>query len=94
MTDGDNLYLEVEIKDLGYRGGRPDGTRRIDAQRPTFYSLTEAEVILEQRFHYYNYTRTHTSLGDKPPSTLPSCQKRCIVIRPHSFQGRNIKWIL
>ncbi len=36
----------------------------------TFYTLKEAQVILEQWRHHYNHIRPHTSLGYKPPAPL------------------------
>lgn len=36
----------------------------------TFYTLKEAQVILEQWRHNYNHIRPHTSLGYKPPAPL------------------------
>jgi len=36
----------------------------------TFYTLKEAQIILEQWRHHYNHVRPHTSLGYKPPAPL------------------------
>ncbi len=36
----------------------------------TFYTLKEAQVILEQWRHHYNHIRPHTSLGYRPPAPL------------------------
>jgi hypothetical protein len=36
----------------------------------TFYTLKEAQVLLEQWRHHYNHIRPHTSLGYKPPAPL------------------------
>ena len=36
----------------------------------TFYTLKEAQVILEQWRHHYNHIRPHSSLGYKPPAPL------------------------
>lgn len=36
----------------------------------TFYTLREAQVILEQWRHHYNHIRPHSSLGYKPPAPL------------------------
>ena len=33
-----------------------------------FYSLAEAQVIIEAWRHYYNTERPHSSLGYKPPA--------------------------
>jgi transposase InsO family protein len=36
----------------------------------TFYTLKEAQVIIEQWRHHYNHIRPHSSLGYKPPAPL------------------------
>jgi putative transposase len=36
----------------------------------TFYTLKEAQVILEEWRHHYNHIRPHSSLGYKPPAPL------------------------
>ena len=36
----------------------------------SFYTLKEAQVILEQWRHHYNHIRPHTSLGYRPPAPL------------------------
>lgn len=36
----------------------------------SFYTLKEAQVILEQWRHHYNHIRPHSSLGYKPPAPL------------------------
>ncbi len=36
----------------------------------TFYTLKEAQVIIEAWRHHYNHIRPHTSLGYKPPAPL------------------------
>ncbi len=36
----------------------------------TFYTLKEAQVLLEQWRHHYNHIRPHTSLGYRPPAPL------------------------
>lgn len=36
----------------------------------SFYSLKEAQVILEQWRHHYNHIRPHSSLGYRPPAPL------------------------
>ena len=35
-----------------------------------FYTLKEAQAIIEQWRHHYNHIRPHTSLGYKPPAPL------------------------
>lgn len=42
----------------------------------TFYSLKEAQVILEQWRHHYNHIRPHTSLGYKPPAPLARAKQK------------------
>lgn len=36
----------------------------------TFYTLKEAQIIIEQWRHHYNHIRPHSSLGYKPPAPL------------------------
>ena len=35
-----------------------------------FYTLQEAQVMIERWRHHYNHIRPHTSLGYKPPAPL------------------------
>src|SRR5271165_2794121 len=35
-----------------------------------FYTLKEAQVMIEQWRHHYNHIRPHSSLGYKPPAPL------------------------
>jgi transposase InsO family protein len=46
--------------------------------REIFYSITEAQVIIEQWRWYYNQIRPHSSLGYKPPTP--------VTFIPHSSQ--------
>lgn len=48
----------------------------------TFYSLKEAQVILEQWRHHYNHIRPHTSLGYKPPAPLARMNKGAFAYAP------------
>jgi len=38
-----------------------------------FYSLKEAQVVIEQWRVHYNTVRPHSSLGYTPPAPQPSC---------------------
>lgn len=40
-----------------------------------FYTLKEAQVMLEQWRHHYNHIRPHSSLGYKPPAPLANLNK-------------------
>lgn len=40
-----------------------------------FYTLKEAQVIIEQWRHHYNHIRPHTSLGYKPPAPMAAMKK-------------------
>ena len=41
----------------------------------SFYSLKEAQVIIEQWRHHYNHIRPHSSLGYLPPAPLARMDK-------------------
>lgn len=41
----------------------------------TFYTLREAQAIIEQWRHHYNHIRPHSSLGYKPPAPLARMDK-------------------
>lgn len=41
----------------------------------TFYTLKEAQIIIEQWRHHYNHIRPHSSLGYKPPAPLARMNK-------------------
>lgn len=41
----------------------------------TFYTLKEAQIIIEQWRHHYNHIRPHSSLGYKPPAPLTRMDK-------------------
>lgn len=43
--------------------------------RETFYTLKEAQVMIEQWRHHYNHIRPHSSLGYKPPAPLARMDK-------------------
>jgi putative transposase len=59
----------------------------------TFYTLKEAQVLLEQWRHHYNHIRPHTSLGYKPPAPLARMKEGAFAYAPApSFMplnGRN-----
>ena len=48
----------------------------------TFYTLKEAQIILEQWRHHYNHIRPHTSLGYKPPAPLASMKEAAFAYAP------------
>ena len=45
-----------------------------------FYTLKEAQVIIERWRHHYNHIRPHSSLGYKPPAPLASPKERASAI--------------
>lgn len=47
-----------------------------------FYTLKEAQVILEQWRHHYNHIRPHTSLGYKPPAPMASIKEGAFAYAP------------
>jgi transposase InsO family protein len=48
----------------------------------TFYTLKEAQVILEQWRHHYNHIRPHTSLGYKPPAPMAYIKEGAFAYAP------------
>lgn len=48
----------------------------------SFYTLKEAQTIIEDWRHHYNHIRPHSSLGYKPPAPMAKIAKRCV--QPHS----------
>ena len=48
----------------------------------TFYTLKEAQVLLEQWRHHYNHIRPHTSLGYKPPAPLARMKEGAFATAP------------
>ena len=48
----------------------------------TFYTLKEAQVLLEQWRHHYNHIRPHTSLGYKPPAPLARINEGAFAYAP------------
>ncbi len=48
----------------------------------TFYTLKEAQVLLEQWRHHYNHIRPHTSLGYKPPAPLSRIKEWAVAYAP------------
>lgn len=48
----------------------------------TFYTLKEAQVLLEQWRHHYNHIRPHTSLGYKPPAPLARMKEGAFAYAP------------
>ncbi len=48
----------------------------------TFYTLKEAQVIIEQWRHHYNHIRPHSSLGYKPPVPLAPMNKGSFAYAP------------
>ena len=58
----------------------------------TFYTLKEAQIILEQWRHHYNHIRPHTSLGYKPPAPLTRMTEGAFAyapapsVMPHQLQ--------
>jgi transposase InsO family protein len=48
----------------------------------TFYTLKEAQVILEQWRHHYNHIRPHTSLGYKPPAPMANIKEGAFAYAP------------
>ena len=44
-----------------------------------FYSLKEAQVIIEQWRRHYNTRRPHSSLGYRPPAPMTICPKPALV---------------
>jgi putative transposase len=50
----------------------------------TFYTLKEAQVIIEQWRHHYNHIRPHTSLGYKPPAPLIRMKEEAFAHAPAS----------
>lgn len=51
----------------------------------TFYTLKEAQIILEQWRHHYNHIRPHTSLGYKPPAPMTSIKEGACSYAPAPF---------
>ena len=47
-----------------------------------FYTLKEAQVILEQWRHHYNHIRPHTSLGYKPPAPRANIKEGAFTYAP------------
>ena len=45
-----------------------------------FYTLKEAQVMIERWRHHYNHIRPHSSLGYKPPAPLASTKERASAI--------------
>lgn len=50
----------------------------------TFYTLKEAQIIMEQWRHHYNHIRPHTSLGYKPPAPLARMRQDAFATAPAS----------
>jgi transposase InsO family protein len=48
----------------------------------TFYTLKEAQIIIEQWRHHYNHIRPHSSLGYKPPAPLAHMNKGSFAYAP------------
>lgn len=48
----------------------------------TFYTLKEAQAIIEQWRHHYNHIRPHSSLGYKPPAPLARMDKSSSAYAP------------
>jgi len=48
-----------------------------------FYSLKEANVLLEQWRNYYNTIRPHSSLGYKPPAPVTVIEVQYLQEKPH-----------
>lgn len=48
----------------------------------TFYTLKEAQVLLEKWRHHYNHIRPHTSLGYKPPAPLARVKEGAFAYAP------------
>ena len=48
----------------------------------TFYTLKEAQIIIEQWRHHYNHIRPHSSLGYKPPAPLARMNKGSFACAP------------
>ena len=48
----------------------------------TFYTLKEAQIIIEQWRHHYNHIRPHSSLGYKPPVPLAPMNKGSFAYAP------------
>ena len=48
-----------------------------------FYSLKEADVLLEQWRIYYNTIRPHSSLGYKPPAPKTVIEVQSTQEKPH-----------
>lgn len=48
----------------------------------TFYTLKEAQIIIEQWRHHYNHIRPHSSLGYKPPAPLARMNKGSFAYAP------------
>jgi len=51
-----------------------------------FYSLKEAQVIIEQWRRHYNTRRPHSSLGYRPPAPMTICPKPTIVENRRTMQ--------
>jgi putative transposase len=48
----------------------------------SFYTLKEAQIIIEQWRHHYNHIRPHSSLGYKPPAPLARMTKGSFAYAP------------
>ena len=75
-----------------------------------FYSLTEAQVLIERWRYHYNTVRPHSALGYRPPAPqaivpkrtdpafaidgLQPDQRLCQVNRIHSHIAVNCRWLL
>lgn len=54
-----------------------------------FYTLKEAQILIEHWRRYYNTERPHSSLGYQPPApeaTLPSQKRLAYAVRQASHQ--------
>lgn len=59
-----------------------------------FYTLKEAQIILEQWRHHYNHIRPHTSLGYKPPAPLATMKEGAFAYAPApSFMPQQLQRI-
>ena len=51
-----------------------------------FYSLKEAQVVIEQWRHHYNTRRPHSALGYRPPAPVTLKPKRTIIENKRTMQ--------
>jgi len=51
-----------------------------------FYSLKEAQVVIEAWRHEYNRVRPHSSLGYRPPAPATYRPNQLTLARPHALQ--------